>query len=282
MLVATPLTTGLLGIRRQWNSAMTDISTAMAKLAGIRKAVISAMEENVSRNRGAGEIKTRASFPADAVEHYFDQAEAQVEILRSLLPALYRDFQDIETMPTAEMVVRDGTLEMHFSRGQLERLVRDIDQVFEIRANSELAQPRPTRPRRVFISHGRSNDWRQVQPFIERDVGLATLELAQEPSQGRTIIEKLVDNSDRCDSAVIVMTGDDLAHSDAPRVRENVMHEIGFFQGAFGRCAVILLHEEGVSIPTNLSGIVYVPFPKGGIEASFHVLQRELSALYVA
>jgi predicted nucleotide-binding protein len=57
------------------------------------------------------------------------------------------------------------------------------------------------------------------------------------------------------------------------------MHEIGYFQGAYGRKSVILLHEDGVNIPTNLSGVAYVPFPKDNIEASFHVLQRELSAI---
>jgi predicted nucleotide-binding protein len=67
--------------------------------------------------------------------------------------------------------------------------------------------------------------------------------------------------------------------STLPRVRENVMHEIGFFQGRYGRKAVILLHEEGVNIPSNLGGVAYVPFPRGRIEAGFHVLQRELRTI---
>ena len=62
----------------------------------------------------------------------------------------------------------------HFSRAQAERLIRDIDQNFEIRANSELEQPKPEAARRVFISHGRSNDWRAVQALVEKDVGLHT------------------------------------------------------------------------------------------------------------
>jgi predicted nucleotide-binding protein len=111
-------------------------------------------------------------------------------------------------------------------------------------------------------------------------VGLATTELPQEANQGRTIIEKLDDTAARCDSAVIVMTGDDVVNEDEDRVRENVMHEIGFFQGRYGRNAVVLLHEEGVNIPTNLAGVAYVAFPKGRIEAGFHVLQRELRAIY--
>ena len=41
---------------------MTEISNAMAKLSGIRTALVSALNENVSKNRGKGEIKTRANL----------------------------------------------------------------------------------------------------------------------------------------------------------------------------------------------------------------------------
>ena len=58
------------------------------------------------------------------------------------------------------------------------------------------------------------------------------------------------------------------------------MHEIGFFQGRYDRTGVVLMHEDGVNIPTNLSGVAYIPFPNGNIEAGFHVLQRELNAIY--
>jgi len=68
--------------------------------------------------------------------------------------------------------------------------VRGIDQIFEIRANSELEQSKKEILRRVFISHGRSDDWRKVQPFIEKDIELETIELAQEPNAGQTIIEQ--------------------------------------------------------------------------------------------
>ena len=253
-------------------------ATTLAKLSGIRKALSAVANENTSRNRGAGEVKTRAQFPPDLVQHYFTQASAHVDSLRELLPDLFADFQEMKSAPEAEVALQGGAA-LWFSRSQVEQLIRDIDQVFEIRANSELAAPKAEKKRRAFISHGSSRDWLQVQPFIEKDVGIATLELAQEPNMGRTIIEKLIDNAEKCDSAVIVMTGDDMA-SDQARVRENVMHEIGFFQGAFGRSSVVLLHEEGVNIPTNLSGVAYVPFPKGAIDSSFHVLRRELEAIY--
>lgn len=261
---------------------MSDIAITMAKLAGIRKAATAALAEKVNVARG-GEL--RRSFEPDAVGYHFKQTAALVQILRELLPPLYADFQPIATEPTTELYQadREAPKRCNYGRDQLERLVRDIDQLLEIRANSELSQPSAaslTAPRRVFISHGRSNDWREVQAYIERDIGLSTLELAQEPNAGQTVIEKLEKNASGCDSAVIVMSGDDVDADGQARARENVMHEVGFFQAKYGRARVCLLHEEAVSIPTNLSGVVYIPFPRGGIGASFGVLARELKAVY--
>lgn len=91
---------------------------------------------------------------------------------------------------------------------------------------------------------------------------------------------KLEKKAGRCDSAVIVMTGDDTDADGQARARENVMHEIGFFQAKYGRARVCLLHQEEVSIPTNLAGVVYIPFPRGNVSASFGVLFRELNAMY--
>ncbi|MBL4801257.1 MAG: nucleotide-binding protein [Emcibacter sp.] len=261
---------------------MTELSTTMAKLSGIQKSLISVMNENVSNALGGGQVLTRRNFSPELMQHYFTQAATLLEKLKKLLPDLYDDFQTIKTKPKIEMVPLGPEQKAiwHFSRPQVKKLARDIEQIFELRANSELEQPKKESPQRVFISHGHSDEWRKVQPFIEKDVKLTTIELAQEPNIGRTIIEKLIDNADRCDSAVIIMTGDDFTKEEEARVRENVMHEIGFFQGYYGRNLVIMLHEEGVNIPTNLSRIVYVPFPKGSIETSFHVLQRELKTIY--
>jgi predicted nucleotide-binding protein len=254
---------------------MNEVSVATAKLAGIRKALVSAVSEESTAGR------LRPSFDASTYEHYFVQASNLLSSLKNYNPLLFADFQQIQTRPNSEV----GTPpRLHYSRSQLQQLIRDVDQIFELRANSELAPlaNREPKPNRVFITHGRSNDWREVQSYIEKDILLQTLELAQEASQGMTIIEKLVSGSERCDSAVIVMTGDDIDSDGLARARENVMHEIGFFQAKYGRSKVVLLHEDGVSIPTNLSGVVYIPFPKGAVSAGLHVLRRELQAIYAS
>jgi predicted nucleotide-binding protein len=260
---------------------MGDMGAAMAKLAGTKKAVGSALAERGGRTAAANEI--RRTFDPDEVAKYFNVTVAQLDVLRHVAPDLYSDFHEIETTPTMEVmgVLPNDPHRMFFSRPQMERLERDIDQIFEVRAASQHATPEVREiQRRVFISHGRSKDWYEVQQHIERDLGLKSMELAQEPSRGQTVIEKLVANTNACDSAVIVMSGDDVDDEGKLRVRENVMHEIGYFQGAYGRSRVVLLHEEDVNVPTNLGGIVYVSYPKGLVKGTFGELDRELKAIY--
>ena len=255
------------------------VAAANAKLAGILRAVndllaLDAQKVGVNRRNQYGSFE---------VKHYFTATSDALETMRAEIPILFGDFTAIQTLPLVEMASpsKDKKVPNRYGRFQLERLARDIAQLFEIRANSELATPNTIEtPRRVFISHGRAEDWRRVQSFIEKDMGLETVELAQEASLGMTIGQKLRSVSARCDTAVVVMTGDDQDADGQRRARENVIHEIGFFQGRYGDNRVVLLHEDGVSMPSNIHGVVYSPFPKGVIEACMQVLQRELRAMY--
>ena len=224
-------------------------------------------------------------FQADEVSHYFINTLNALNGLREELPGLYLDFATFSTAPQEQSSPIPPSVEpkLYYVRNQLQRLARDIEQIFEIRAHSELVMPEQQlllSAKRVFISHGHAADWREVQAYIEKDIGLDTLELAQEANQGRTILAKLLESSERCDSAVIVMTGDDLDADGQARARENVIHEIGFFQGKYGLNRIVLLHEEGVNIMSNIQGVVYTPFSKNMVNASFGLLSRELKAMY--
>jgi predicted nucleotide-binding protein len=254
---------------------MSSPTIALAKLAGVLKSVQTLLEQTKR-----GNTRAIGNFSPDDVKSYFETSFSQLKVLKETLPDLYGDFPEIDTGPNTEM--SDGVEHpYHFGRNQLVSLARHIEQIFELRANSELAAPVSSSPaKKVFITHGRANDWNEVQSFIERDIELPTLELAQEANRGRTILQKLDEESSKCTFAVIVMTGDDQDSDGNSRARENVMHEIGYFQGKFGLSAVCLLHEEGTSIPSNIDGLVYIPFPKGYVKATFGILMRELKAFY--
>jgi len=253
---------------------MSNIAIALAKLAGINKAVSALLKDTQGRNG-----RTTRFFLELNVGHYFSGAVTQLNVLKVNSEALYGDFSNIDCEPTFQ--TPEGSAEhSQFSREQLMSLVRTIEQLFELRANSELAAPEANSISRVFISHGSAIDWREIQEYIERDLEIKTLELAQEASSGRTILQKLEEESSKCDYAVIVMTGDDIDADGNKKARENVMHEIGYFQGKYGLSSVCLLHEEGTNIPSNIHGLVYIPFPKGYVSATLGVLMRELKVFY--
>jgi predicted nucleotide-binding protein len=121
----------------------------------------------------------------------------------------------------------------------------------------------------VFVVHGQNNEAKEtVARFLER-LDLRVTILHEQPDKGRTIIEKFEDNAS-VGYAVVLLTGDDVgaprsAPSDLkPRARQNVLLELGYFLGSLGRTHVCALREEGVEIPSDLSGVLYVPFDSAG------------------
>lgn len=79
--------------------------------------------------------------------------------------------------------------------------------------------------------------------------------------------------------AFLVMTAED-EHADTTRhARENVIHEVGLFQGRLGFRRAIVLLEDGCSEFSNIQGLGQIRFPKGNIKAKSEeirdVLKRE-------
>lgn len=214
---------------------------------------------------------------AKHIEHLFPIYTSLTKEIKNLLPDLYSDLPDLPIpAPINPGAGEKGLYSVH----DITPLVRNLDYVLEIRANSRVGEKAEAIeiPKRIFITHGRSNEWHKVQNFLEKDLQYSTLELAQEANLGRTVLQKLNEESQKCGCAVIVMTGDDVNGQEV-RARENVLHEIGFFQGKYGLSNIILLHEEGVNIPSNIHGLVYISFPKDTVEATFAGIQRELKII---
>ena len=66
------------------------------------------------------------------------------------------------------------------------------------------------------------------------------------------------------------MTADDKGRKNRARTwhsraRQNVIFEMGYFMALLGRERVVLLLEEGVEKPSDLSGIVYTTLDKEGV-----------------
>lgn len=219
-------------------------------------------------------------YEATMALEYLTRYSKLYDELKALFPHLYGDLP-ARAIPENPKVDGEGKIAGHIAGHYLKTVLDDINYILEVRANSKIGQVIDELPRRVFISHGRCHDWLKVQAYILKDVHIDTLELAQEANRGRTVLQKLNEEAAKCLYAVIVMTGEDEAgEGERPRARENVMHEIGFFQGKYGLENVCLLYEEGTNIPSNIHGLVYIPYPKGYVDATFGALRRELEAAF--
>ncbi|EMI20875.1 Signal transduction response regulator, receiver region domain protein [Rhodopirellula maiorica SM1] len=131
----------------------------------------------------------------------------------------------------------------------------------------------------VFISHGHNELLKlKLKDFVQNRYGKTPVILSELPSEGLTIVEKLEKASKSCKCAIILMTKDDQTHDGGVRARQNVIHEIGFFQGKYGRKKVMLLAEKGVEMFSNISGIVRIEFDADHFESVFEPLRIELDA----
>lgn len=121
---------------------------------------------------------------------------------------------------------------------------------------------------RIFVVHGHDHGRMQaVARFLEH-LGLEPIVLHERASSGDTVIEKLERHSN-ASYAVILLTPDDVGNvvtereSLHPRARQNVILELGYFLAKLGRNRTAALVVQGVEIPSDYSGIVYISIDKG-------------------
>lgn len=139
----------------------------------------------------------------------------------------------------------------------------------------------PQQSKKVFVVHGHDNEAKEtVARFLER-LKLEPIILHEQANEGRTVIEKFEVHADVA-FAVVLLTPDDvgaLATERAnlkPRARQNVVLELGYFLGKLKRSRVCALYKQGVEIPSDYQGVLYIELdPAGGW---FVKLAQELSA----
>jgi predicted nucleotide-binding protein len=133
----------------------------------------------------------------------------------------------------------------------------------------------------VFIVHGHDGEAKvTVARFLSKLLAREPVILHEQPDRGRTIIEKFEDQAGQVGSAVVLLTGDDdggaVGKSQQRRARQNVVFELGFFVAKLGRERVVILHEQGVELPSDIQGVLYVALDSRG--AWRNTVARELQA----
>jgi len=139
--------------------------------------------------------------------------------------------------------------------------------------------------RKVFIVHGHDKQAISELTVILSNLGLKPIVLHEQASEGMTLIEKLEKYSN-VGYAFIILTPDDLGTKKdikdiktnlKPRARQNVVFEFGLFVGKLGRNKVCCLYKGNVKLPSDLDGLVYIPFNLSINEKQIDII-RELKA----
>lgn len=117
---------------------------------------------------------------------------------------------------------------------------------------------------KIFIVHGRDNEMkREVQILTDR-AELDGIVLHELPDRGRTIIDKLIQESEEACYVIALLSPDDEIVNGSSRARQNVILEIGYFLGKLGKERVRLLKRGDVEIPSDLHGILFENYDSEG------------------
>lgn len=121
--------------------------------------------------------------------------------------------------------------------------------------------------KKVFVVYGHDDTARLQLEAMLRRWDLEPIILDQQASAGQTIIEKLEEYGSDVGYAIVLATPDDegKAKTEAelkPRVRQNVVLEMGMFLAKLGREKVAILLKETPNFekPSDIQGLVYIPY----------------------
>lgn len=166
-------------------------------------------------------------------------------------------------------------------------------EAFDVPTQDERPRVEKDVSNKVFIVHGHAGQPKIELALLLTQLGLDPIILHEQPNQGMTLIEKLERHSE-VGYAFILLTPDDLGCEAGrvtgdwrfmkgllrPRARQNVVFEFGRFAGLLGRSRVCCLHTGKVELPSDVHGLVYIPFRSSVNEIRFEIVKELRAAGY--
>lgn len=123
-------------------------------------------------------------------------------------------------------------------------------------------------PNRVFVVHGQNDDARADVVAYLRELSLEPVVLHDQPNMGRHLLTKFIQEAELVTFAVVLMTDDDMGclrgGELAPRARQNVILELGYFIAHLRMERVCALITPGLETPSDFDGIVYIRMDPAG------------------
>lgn len=139
---------------------------------------------------------------------------------------------------------------------------------------------------KVFVVYGHDQTARDQLEAMLRRWGLDPVIFDQLPSEGATLIEKLENYVANAGFAVVLATPDDAGRpknkedQKAFRARQNVVLELGMLLAHLGRkkVAILLKDQETMERPSDIQGLIYIPFKSDLAKEAGLLLAKEMTA----
>lgn len=125
---------------------------------------------------------------------------------------------------------------------------------------------------KVFVVYGHDTQSRDQLELMLLRMNIKPVILGNMAPDGKTIIEALIANTD-VPYAVVLLTPDDEGYKATyaaevkHRARQNVVLEMGMVLSKLGRERVAILHKGNLELPSDINGLIYVPFQNSVQEA---------------
>ncbi len=152
---------------------------------------------------------------------------------------------------------------------------KNTDEVKNIIEHTAQTVRKEEKNRKVFVVYGHDLNARTQLEAMLRRWDIEPLIIDQLVSSGQTIIEKLEENTDKVQFGIVLATPDDIGYSKGKeeckkyRVRQNVILELGMLLSKVGRSkvAILLSQAEEMEKPSDIDGLIYIPFTNNVEEA---------------
>jgi len=179
-----------------------------------------------------------------------------------------------------------GTLQFQGKSPAKEELADALANTANMAVSSNSVRNNNGLSNKIFVVYGHDQNARNQLDAMLRRWGLDPLILDQLPSKGQTIIEKLEEYTADVGFAVVLATPDDEGyrrnHEDEKtyRARQNVVLELGMLLTKLKRekVAILLKDQETMERPSDIQGLIYIPFKDDLQKEAGSLLAKEMAA----
>lgn len=199
-------------------------------------------------------------------------------IIKSLTTLTYKE----KDLPNAvQLKMSNGAIINWFKTGKISIQGKNTELLRNLLSGTQTSKLE----RKVFVVYGHNDQCKIQLEAILRRWGIEPVIFDQSPAEGRTIIEKLEDMCNSVRFGIVLATPDDEGRKRGTdeklvgRVRQNVILELGLLLAKLGRnrVAVLLKQEDDFEKPSDISGLIYIPFKDNVDNDAGKSLAKELS-----